>query len=57
MEESKQLLTEKEINLLYSIISAELDTMDPVTSQSWLDVLQTLESNIIENEKDNDIQS
>jgi len=55
MKESKQILTEKEINLLYSIINAELDTMDPVTSQSWLDMLQTLESNIIENEENNDI--
>jgi uncharacterized protein YfbU (UPF0304 family) len=57
MEESKQIITEKEINLLYSIINAELDTMDQSTSQSWIDILQMLESNIIENEEDNDIQS
>jgi hypothetical protein len=57
MEENKQIITEKELNLLYSIINAELDTMDQSTSQSWLDILQTLEANIIENEKDNDIQS
>ena len=58
MENQEKIeITEKEINLLYTFLNLELESMDEQTSQSWLDILQTLEKNIPDNEEDNDIQS
>lgn len=56
MENQEKIeITEKEINLLYTFLNLELESMDEQTSQSWLEILQSLEKNIPDNEEDNNI--
>ena len=56
MEDQEKIeITDKEINLLYTFLNLELENMDEITSQSWLEILQTLEKNIPYNEEDNDL--
>jgi hypothetical protein len=57
-EDNKDIITEEDIEALYSFISLEWDSMDNATKETWEKLLTEIENKIdLQNEKNNDLLS
>jgi hypothetical protein len=58
IEDNKDIITEEDIEALYSFISLEWDSMDNATKETWEKLLTEIENKIdLQNEKNNDLLS